>query len=296
MKEIRNLKKAARNESRIGFLLAVPALLVFSLVVLYPFLNSIIMSFTNRSLIRSSFSWVGLDNYVKIFADPNFPQVLKNTGIFVLFGTLVPFIGGLIWAVLLNQKFRGSGVLRGITLVCWIIPSTAIGFIWMWIFHGHYGILNHVLMSLGLIQEKIIWLGRADTAIYSVIAAKTWQSLPFAMAFILGGLQAINNDVIEAARIDGAGNFRIFWHVVLPEIQDILTMLLLLMVIGSIQHFDLLWVMTEGGPARATTTLSIEVYHRAFRSFRLGEAAAVGTIWTIILMFFGFFYLKKRVD
>ncbi|MDZ4120973.1 MAG: sugar ABC transporter permease, partial [Candidatus Cloacimonadaceae bacterium] len=196
----------------------------------------------------------------------------------------------------LNQKFRSSGVLRGITLVCWIIPSTAIGFIWMWIFHGHYGILNHLLMFAGINQEKIVWLGRPDTALYSVIAAKTWQSLPFAMAFILGGLQAVNNEVIESARIDGAGNLRVFWYVVLPEIQNVLTMLLLLMVIGSIQHFDLLWVMTEGGPARATTTLSIEVYSKAFRSFRLGESAAVGTIWTAILMVFGYFYLRRKVD
>jgi multiple sugar transport system permease protein len=296
MKTVSGTNRYALKESRIGLLLAVPALIVFSLVVLYPFANSIIMSFTNRSLLRRGFSWVGIQNYVKIFSDPNFPQVLKNTAVFVLLGTLLPFFGGLIWAILLNQSFRSSGILRGITLVCWIIPSTAIGFIWMWIFHGHYGILNHILIALGISSQNIVWLGRPDTALYSVVAAKTWQTLPFAMAFILGALQAVNLETIESARIDGAGNMRVFWYVVLPEIQNVLTMLMLLMVIGSIQHFDLLWVMTEGGPARATTTLSIEVYNKAFLSFRLGEAASVGTIWTGILMVFGYFYLRRKTD
>lgn len=283
------------SESRIGFLLALPALLVFSLIVLYPFLNSIVMSFTNRSLLRPATQFIGIKNYIRVFSDPNFPTVLKNTFVFVLFGTLGPFLGGLAWAIILNQKFRGSEVIRGLSLVCWIIPSTAIGFLWMWIFHGHYGILNDLLLSLGIIQEKITWLGRPDTAMVGVIMAKTWQTMPFCMAFILGGLQGVNYEVVESARIDGAGNFRVFWHAVLPSIRDVMLLVLLLLSIGSIQHFDLLWVMTEGGPARATTTLSIEVYNRAFTNFRLGEAATVGTFWTVILMIFGFFYLRKRV-
>lgn len=283
------------SESRIGFLLALPALLVFSLIVLYPFLNSIFMSFTDRSLLRPAINFVGIKNYISVFSDPNFPMVVKNTFVFVLFGTLCPFLGGLIWALILNQKFRSSEFIRGLSLVCWIIPSTAIGFLWMWIFHGHYGILNHFLISLGIISEKVTWLGQPDTAMAGVIIAKTWQTMPFCMAFILGGLQGVNYEIVESARIDGAGNFRVFWFVVLPAIQDVLMIVLLLMTIGSIQHFDLLWVMTEGGPARATTTLSIEVYNRAFTSFRLGEAATVGTFWTVLLMGIGFFYLKKKM-
>jgi multiple sugar transport system permease protein len=252
------------------------------------------MSFTDRSLLKPTSNFVGFDNYARVFSDPNFPTVLKNTFVFVTAGTLIPFLLGFVWALLLNQQFRGSEFIRGLSLVCWIIPSTAIGFLWMWIFHGHYGILNKFLLSLGLIQEKITWLGRPDTAMVGVIVAKTWQTMPFCMAFILGGLQSVSMETIEAARIDGAGNVRVFWYVVLPSIRSVLMMVLLLSVIGSIQHFDLLWVMTEGGPARATTTLSVEVYTRAFISFRLGEAATVGTIWTVILFAFGFFYLRKR--
>jgi multiple sugar transport system permease protein len=291
-----NIKtKKILSESRIGFLLAVPALLVFSLIVLYPFLNSIVMSFTDKNLLRPTSNFVGFANYVKVFSDPNFPMVLRNTFVFVLFGTLSPFLGGLVWALLLNQKFRGVEFIRGLSLVCWIIPSTAIGFLWMWILHGHYGILNHFLLSLGIINEKITWLGMPNTAMIGVIIAKTWQTMPFCMAFILGGLQGISTEIVDSARIDGAGNWRVFWNIILPSIRNVLTIVLLLSAIGTMQHFDLLWVMTEGGPARGTTTLSIEVYNRAFSSFKVGEASTVGTLWTFILFIIGFFYLRERI-
>ena len=291
---MQRLANRSGSESRIGFMLAVPALLVFGFIVLYPFINSIVMSFTNRSLIRRTSGFVGFSNYSIVFSDPNFPMVLRNTFVFVVLGTLLPFFGGFMWALILNQKFRGSEIIRGLTLVCWIIPSTSIAFLWMWIFHGHYGILNHFLMSLGIIKDKITWLGHPNTALFGVIIAKTWQTLPWNMAFILSGLQAVRMEIVESARIDGAGNVRVFWSVVVPEIKDVLMIILLLGTIGSLQHFDLLWVMTEGGPARATTTLSVEVYTRAFVNFRLGQAATVGTVWVIILSFVGFFYLRKR--
>ena len=281
------------TESQFGFLLVIPALTVFAMIILYPFLNSMYMSFTNQSLLTVHSKFIGLGNFERIFADPGFGEVMLNTLIFVVLGTLIPFALGFIWAIVLNQGFKGAEFLRGLTLVDWIIPSTAIGFLWMWIFHGQFGLFNEILKRLGLIHENINWLGQTGTAMLVVIIAKTWQTVPWFMAFLMGGLQGVSTEQIEAARIDGAGNYHVFRHVVLPEMNSIISLVLILGTIGSLQHFDLIWVMTEGGPARATTTLAIEVYRNAFKNWNLGVAAAIGAIWVVLLTVFSFFYLRN---
>lgn len=281
------------TETQFGFLLVIPALTVFVLIILYPFINSLVMSFTDQSLLFPGRQFVGFANFFRVFRDPNFLDVLVNTLIFVAAGTILPFILGFIWALVLNQGFRGSEFLRGLTLINWIIPSTAIGFLWMWIFHGQFGLLNELLKSLGLIRENINWLGQTQTAMPVVVIAKTWQTLPWFMAFLLGGMQAVSTEQIEAARIDGAGNFQVLMHVVVPEMKPIMTLVLILGLIGSLQHFDLIWVMTEGGPARATTTLAIEVYRSAFQNWKLGMAAAVGAVWVLVLTIVSCFYLRN---
>ena len=205
----------------------------------------------------------------------------------------MPFLLGFIWAILLNEKFRGSEFLRGVTLVNWIIPGTAIGFLWSWIFNGQYGILNALLTSAGILDENVTWLGQTQTALLCVVIARTWQMLPWYMAFLLGGLQGVSMDQIEAARIDGAGNIQVFLKVILPGMRGIITLVLILGVIGNLQHFDLPWTMTQGGPARATTTLSIEVYKTAFKNWSLGKAATIGTIWAVLLALFSFVYLRQ---
>jgi multiple sugar transport system permease protein len=253
------------------------------------------MSFTDRSMMRPAWEIVGFENYIKVFNDIYFLDTLKNTAVFVALATIAPFALGLVWAVTLNQGFKGSELLRGVTLVNWIIPGTAIGFLWMWIFNGEYGVLNGLLVHSGLIDRNINWLGAKGTAMMVVIIARTWQMLPWYMSFLLGGLQSVSMDVVEAARIDGANNWQSFIKVILPSMSSIAAVVLVLGVIGNLQHFDLPWVMVEGGPARATTTFSIEVYRTAFKNWNLGKAATVGTIWAILLAAFSFIYLK-RID
>lgn len=280
------------TESQFGFLLLLPALLIFTFIIFYPFINSIIMSFTDYNLLRSERSFVALDNYIHMFKDPNFLGVLKNTLVFVVGGTLAPFLIGLIWAIILNEGFKGSEFLRGLTLVCWIIPSTAISFLWMWIFQAHYGVLNELLQTIGLITEKINWLGQTETAMLVVIIAKTWQTMPWFMVFLLGGLQGVPKEQIEAARIDGANNMNVFSKIILPNMKMIVSIVLILGTIQTLQHFDLIWVMTEGGPARATTTLAIEVYKNAFQNWDISSAAAIGTVWVIIVSIFSILYIR----
>lgn len=281
------------SDKHVGVLLVIPGLAMFIGIILYPFINAIWMSFTDKSLMFPDANFVGLDNYAKVISDPYFGQTLLVTLEFVLLSTIVPFTLGLIWAIVLNQGFRGSEFLRGVTLVNWIIPGTAIGFLWSWIFNGQYGILNGILQSAGMLEKGIPWLGQTQTALLCVVVARSWQMLPWYMAFLLGGLQGVSMDQVEAARIDGASNWQVFLHVMIPSMKGIMTLVLILGTIGNLQHFDLPWTMTQGGPARATTTLSIEVYRTAFKNWNMGKAATIGTIWAALLALFSFVYLKQ---
>lgn len=281
------------TNGQVGFLLVVPGLAIFIGIIMYPFLSAIAMSFTDRSMLSPNYEFIGTANYLKVFKDPYFMKTVRTTLVFVLFSTLLPFTLGFIWAVLLNQGFRGSELLRGITLVNWIIPGTAIGFLWSWIFNGQYGVLNGILVKLGILESGIPWLGQTSTALACVIIARTWQMLPWYMAFLLGGLQGVSTEQIEAARVDGANNWQVFWYMVLPAMKSITILILILGTVGNLQHFDLPWTMVQGGPARATTTLSIEVYTTAFKNWNMGKAATIGTIWAVLLALFSFVYLRQ---
>lgn len=291
---MKGIKNGGRlTDRQVGFLLVVPGLAVFAAIILYPFVDAVLMSFTDRSLLYPDYDWVWLENYVKVFKDPYFLPTLGTTALFVVLAILIPFVLGFIWATLLNQGFKGSELLRGLTLVNWIIPGIAIGFLWSWIFNGQYGVLNGLLTNLGILDKGVSWMGQTQTALLCVVIARSWQMLPWYMVFLLGGLQGVSTDQIEASRIDGAGNWQTFLHVVLPQMRSIVTLVLALGTSGNLQHFDLPWTMTEGGPARATTTLSIEVYTTAFKNWDMGKAATVGTIWALLLACFSFVYLRQ---
>lgn len=291
------LTKGGRlTDANVGVLLILPGLAAFVTIILYPFIDAILMSFTNRSLMFPDYDWVKLQNYQKVFKDPYFPKTLLTTGIFVLGSTVLPYVLGMLWAIVLNQGFRGSEFLRGVTLVNWIIPGTAIGFLWSWIFNGQYGILNNILKTLGILETGIPWLGQTNTALLCVIIARTWQMLPWYMAFLLGGLQSVSLEQVEAAHIDGANNLQTFFQVILPGMKQTAMLVFVLGLIGNLQHFDLPWTMVQGGPARATTTLSIEVYTTAFKNWNMGKAATVGTVWAVLLAAFSTIYLKLNSD
>lgn len=293
---MKQIKNGRLTDSQVGVVLILPGVAVFAAIILYPFLEAVVMSFTDRSLLYPDYQWVWLENYQKVFKDPYFVNTLLTTALFVLGATVLPYTLGMIWAIVLNQGFKGSEFLRGVTLVNWIIPGTAIGFLWTWIFNGQYGILNSLLKALGILDTGIFWLGQTNTALLCVIIARTWQMLPWYMAFLLGGLQSVSLEQVEAAHIDGANNWQTFWRVILPGMKQTAVLVFILGLIGNLQHFDLPWTMTQGGPARATTTLSIEVYTTAFKNWNMGKAATVGTIWAILLAFFSIIYLRQNRD
>ena len=247
-----------RAETRFGLLLLLPAVLAFAAVILYPFLNSLLFSLYRYTLMTPAPEFVGLDNFRALLADDTMPAVWGNTALFVVLATGLTFLLGLAWALILNQPFRGRAVVRSASLLPWVLPSTVTAFLWAWIFNAQYGVLNALLLTLGLIDKPIAWLATPAGAMGGVVLAKTWLSVPLFTAFFLAGLQSLPQELVEAARIDGAGNARMIRHVVLPHLKATMIVILVLGAMGNLQQFDVIWAMTGGGPVRATTLLSIE--------------------------------------
>ncbi|MEV6965959.1 sugar ABC transporter permease [Hamadaea sp. NPDC051192] len=285
------------SDRTFGFLLTLPAVVLFSAIVLYPLIGSLTTSLFQQSLVIPGRSFVGLDNFRHVLDDQFWP-VLRNTLVFTVFSTACPFILGFALALALNTRLPGRAVLRGAFLFPWVIPGVVVSFAWLWIFNANYGLLNGVLVQLGLIDAPVSWLGDPTTAMAAIIVAKTWASFPWIMVMLLAGLQTVPATLHEAAAMDGAGTLRRFWHITLPHLRGIIGIVVLLEVIWNFQHFDMIYVLTGGGPAGATTTFAVAVYETAFKGFDLGRAGALGALWLLLLLVLvvGYVRLAEREE
>ena len=277
--------RAPRRIQATGFiwLLVLPGLAMLVTVVLYPLLRSIVMAFFDESLLYHGREFVGFENIASVLGD-DFLQLLWQTLIFTAGATVFPFLIGLALALALNTGIRGRAAMRGLFLFPWLLPSVVVSFLWSWIFDANYGVLNGLLEALSIIDSPVAWLFATDTARAGLIMAKTWNSFPWIMVMLLAALQTVPTELKEAASIDGAGTIRKFWTVTWPHISGVTGIILLLEVIWNFQHFDLIYVMTGGGPAGTTSTLATALYDSAFSSYNLGEAGAIGLLWIILLM------------
>lgn len=282
-----------RGESRFGFLLAVPALIAFSITILYPLLRALVKSLYRDTLFTPTPVFVGLDNFRRFFQDPRLLQTWGTTILFVAGTTALAFVLGLTWALLLSQPFRGRAPLRAASLLPWVLPSTVTGFLWAWLFNAQYGVINAFLMHIGALAEPVAWMATPWGAMAAVILARAWASMPWFTALFLAGLQTLPPEQLEAARVDGAGNWAVLRYVVLPHLRHVMMIVLILGAIGNLQLFDIIHVMTRGGPARATTVFSIEVFNQAFQNWNTGMASAIGVVWLLTIAVPAFFYLRS---
>jgi multiple sugar transport system permease protein len=283
------------SDTQFAIFLVVPALALFALVSLYPLVSSLSLAFFDRSLLSPDERFVGLHNIVKALGGKFLP-ILWNTIVFSV-GAIVPSaLIGFFAALLMNRGIRGQAVLRGVLLFPWVTPGVVVAFIWLWIYNPNYGVLNGVLQSLGLVDGNVFWLGSPTTAMIGLIVAKTWNTFPWMMTMFLAGLQTVPRELLEAATMDGAGSVRRLWHVVIPHLRKLFAVVLLLGMIANFQHFETIYVLTEGGPVGSTTTLAIEMYQQAFESYDLGMAGAWGLLWMIVLsvLAFAYFAIAER--
>jgi ABC-type sugar transport system permease subunit len=287
MKINRNL--LTRDERRaIPFVL--PGVLVSALLIIYPLIYIVSMSLTNSKAGEKSFA--GLNNYISLFKNPQFNQAMVNTVIWTLATVFLSFIIGLVLALIINSytvKFKGFW--RSIIFIPWVIPGVVKATAWKWLFSNEGGMVNHILESLGIISKPIPWLIDPDFAIWSIIIVQVWACAPYVMLLMTAGLQQLPKDVLESADIDGANGLQKLFIITLPMLRDIVFICILMLLIWAINEFSLIWIMTNGGPAGSTTTLSLLIYNQ-FKVLNLNSASASAVIQLLISMFFAIAYVK----
>ena len=279
------------GDTQVALLLIAPAVALLLTIILYPLVNSMYIGLLDKSLIYGGDEFVGLQNIQDVLQE-DFLPILRSTLVFTLGATLLPFVIGFGVALILNGPIRGRGAWRGAFLMPWLVPSVIVSFLWLWLFNANYGVLNGILRNLGLIESNINWLSNGASAMTAVIVAKTWQTFPWIAVMILAALQTIPRELYEAAAISGANTWQSFRYVTVPHLRGVSSIVLLLSLIWNFQHFETIYVMTQGGPAKATTTFSVAVYQTAFQAFDLGKAGALGILWMILLSLVVLVYLR----
>jgi multiple sugar transport system permease protein len=274
------------------FLLA-PALLFTVFILVYPLAQNLVNSFQDVSLIRGRGGWVGLENYKLIFSDDLFWLCFRNTLVYALAGTLLALLIGLGFALLLNLKIgRLSHAFAALYTIPWVISPVVAGFAWKWLLNDNFGVINYWLSATGILNEKIAWLGDPRTALLCVIVARVWQFYPFAMVMFLAGLQAIPLEQYEAASVDGASAIRKFFDITLPNLRSVGSVLLLLGIIWSFNDFNMVFVMTRGGPINTSMVLPVLVRELSFVHFDLGRGSALSILIFLMLISLSYLYLK----
>jgi multiple sugar transport system permease protein len=262
----------------------------------YPLARNLDLSLRNYQ-ITSVYSgvapFIGLANYRKLFSDPVFHQAALNTVVFVGGSLVFQFLIGLALAVFFVRSFPLSGVLRSLLLVPWLLPLVVTGTVFRWMLDTSNGVLNQLLLGLHLVDDPIAWLNSTSTAMIGVLLCNIWVGIPFNLVILYGGLQAIPVGLYEAAALDGAGAWRRFRHVTLPLLRPVITVVLTLGLIYTLKVFDVIWVLTKGGPANATHTITTYGYQLSFGGqSQFGLGAAAGNVLIAVAVVFGIFYLR----
>ncbi|MBE6003050.1 MAG: sugar ABC transporter permease [Lachnospiraceae bacterium] len=276
------------------FLLVAPATLIILCVVFVPVLNAFLMSFQNYDLRRpKDIAFIGLENYLNAFLDKQFLNAVLRTILWVIFGVGFQFFFGFVLALILNSQFRGRGFVRAVSMVPWVTPGVLIGLMWRWIYDGNAGVLNDVLMRLNIINDKIAFLSQKPTAFPSVIVTIVWQGIPFFALMLLAALQGVSTDMYEAAEIDGASRIQRLFYITIPSIKNTIFVTGLLRIIWVANSVDVIFNMTEGGPAYSTQTLSVYIYNKA-NALNLGYASAMAICLALLLLVVVVPYLRMN--
>lgn len=271
-----NLPLSARAQ---GVLLAAPALATYALFAIYPMIDVAWMSFMKWNGLTATKQFVGFSNYVQIFTqDPVFWLAARNTVIWTVMSVVFPPAIGFALALALNQNIPGRASLRAIFYLPVIIAPIAVATIWRWMYDPFFGLFNATLTALGLQGLIQDWLGDRNVALYAMFVAYVWQTVGFSLVLFLAGLQNVSQTLVEAARIDGAGRFDVFRYVTLPALLPSITIVLILSIINSLKAFDIVYGMTQGGPAQSTQMLALWAFTQAIQLGDFGRGAAISVV------------------
>lgn len=290
------------SEKRIFcYAMVAPALLFTLLLGVYPMIETMIISFQDYDLLTvqsEGVKWIGLENYRDVLSNEKFVQTISQTVLFTILAVSISVAMGLFLAQIINARFRGRAIVRTLIISPWFVPPVVASAIWLWLLDSNASPINNFLLDADIIERKIRFLTDSDTwgpfsiPMLSVVAVRCWNGLPIIIIFLLAGLQSIPRSLYEAADLDGAGVWSKFVHITLPSLRPVLMVLLALLVLGGLGHFEMNYVMTGGGPRNLTNVLAVWTYQEGFEFLRYGRAAAASGIILIMTAIVSIIYLR----
>jgi len=299
-KERGNILNRAKNWFRedpyFGILLVIPLLIWVAFTLVYPLFRAVQLSFFNVNMAGSGGRFVGVSNYLTVLTNLEFWSASLKSVVWTVFSVLLQVGGAIVVGLVLNQDYKGKAFIRNWIILPWVLPTIILAIMWTWILEPSYGVLNFLLKRLSLIGRSIPFLASRQWAMGTVLLVNAWRWTPYFAILVLAALQSVPKQLYEVAQIDGAGPWQSFWHVTLPTIQPILKVVTLASLLWSANIFDTIWLLTQGGPGSATTTLPIHIYQTAFKAFRFSKASTQATIMFLALLVIGVFYLRTLLN
>ncbi|HXF61732.1 MAG TPA: sugar ABC transporter permease, partial [Caldilineaceae bacterium] len=272
-----------RREALQGYLLVAPIILLFAALIFYPFFNAIWISMTDK-VIGTDGKFVGLANYRYLLRWPDFELMFLNTWTIAIVGVAAKFVVGMGAALLLNAEFRGRTILRGLFMLPWALPTFVATLTWRWLYDYQSGVINTILQRTGLIAERISFMGNPDLALWAIIVLVVWKGFPFFTISYLAGMQGIPTEQYEAAKVDGANGWQQFRFITLPSLRHVILITCLLSLIWTSNTFEMVYLLTGGGPSNRTQVFTVMTYKLGVVNARIGEAAAVPMLFFPILL------------
>lgn len=278
------------SQSAFAWMLIAPAMIFIAMVVAWPLAETFRLSLTDTRL-GPSYNYIGFENYIELAESKKFHQTVIRTFYWMFLSVAIKLIVGLIGATLLNAAIPGKALFRVLVMPPWVIPI-AIGMIgWLWLYNGAFGVLSGVLQYLDIVEKSFEFLAYKKSAFYSAVAADVWVGTPMVTLFFLAAIQGVSRDLYEAAFVDGASRWYRFRRITIPQIMPVIVSMALLSAIFTFNSFEIIWILTEGGPRSASTTLIIDTYKTAISSFKFGEGAARAVVIVVLLAIFSLIYL-----
>jgi multiple sugar transport system permease protein len=292
------IDRLANSKDFLSVALLVPAFAVLALVFAYPVANSLLLAFQKQDLLNpgAGVTFIGLANFEWLFRQENFWNAVRITTLLTVLVVVLEIAIGLGIAMLIAEAFPGVAFVRGMFILPWAIPSIVVAFVMRLYLAPRFGLFNQVLATVSPPWLLTDWFGNASLALLSVTAVITWKGLPFVILVLLAGLQSIPKELGEAARIDGANGWQEFRYITVPSLSLVILVVAIFRIIGTFNGFDLVYLLTGGGPADATKVLAIEVYNRAFGAYQMGRAASITFLMFIVLGLLIFWLLSIQRD
>jgi multiple sugar transport system permease protein len=288
----KDLSLGARS-SLLGLMLIAPTVIVFCAVIVYPLVSAIYLSLFSVYTPTMEGEWAGLANYRELLVSGDFWRSFGNNLVWTA-GTLVlQLVFGILVALVLHQNLWFRSLARSLVLFPYFLSTVVAVLVWRWLFNDLYGVLNHVLMWTRITDMPVDWLGTMPNAMVSLILVGAWKYFPFVVIAVLARLQTIPDELYEAATMDGAGAISRFWDITMPQLREVLVVIVLLRAIWDFKEFDLIYLLTGGGPVISTQTLPLLVYKEAFALNEMGSASAVAVMMMLFMLVFMFFYLRR---